>query len=110
MISVLIPTRNRPGHLLNAIRALVELADRPRDLELLLRADNDDRTDYEAQFVVSSCFDQPSTVLFRGLRHGYTNIHRYYNELARVAHGEWLMIWNDDILSSSTPGSCESNF
>ena len=29
-------------------------------------------------------------------RYGYAGLHRYYNQLAAMATGDWLMVWNDD--------------
>ena len=29
-------------------------------------------------------------------RYGYKRLHEYYNHLAKIAAGEWLLLWNDD--------------
>ena len=44
MISVLIPTRNRPGLLSRAVRSLIDNASDPDNVELLGRFDADDPT------------------------------------------------------------------
>jgi hypothetical protein len=32
------------------------------------------------------------------VRRGYANLHTYYNRLAEIARGDWLLLWNDDAL------------
>jgi hypothetical protein len=84
VISVLVPSRGRPAQLARSIASLGD-----GDLEVLVRIDDDDpcRDEYLALPYISV------TV---GPRHGYAQLHRYYNELAERAAGEWLLIWNDD--------------
>lgn len=84
IVSVLVPSRQRPELLARSIDSLGG-----GDFEVLVRLDEDD----------------PRLVDYAGLgsaavgpRHGYPSLHNYYNELARRASGEWLMIWNDDCL------------
>lgn len=61
------------------------------DWELLVAVDEDDPE-----------FDQYCVPKMAGVKicpsthHGYQNLHEYYNDLAKVAHGDWLMLWNDD--------------
>ncbi len=31
-------------------------------------------------------------------RHGYAKLHEYVNVLAKMAHGRWLLLWNDDAI------------
>jgi glycosyltransferase involved in cell wall biosynthesis len=83
MISVLVPSRERPELLARSIDSLGE-----GDLEILVRVDDDDpRLDeYRRRF--------PGLVI--GRHHGYLGLHHYYNELAERARGDWLLLWNDD--------------
>jgi Glycosyl transferase family 2 len=84
MISVLVPSRERPEALARSIDSLGE-----GDFEVLVRVDEDDpRRDGYDQF--------PGLVV--GPRHGYAALHHYFNELAERARGDWLVIWNDDAI------------
>ena len=83
MISVLVPSRERPELLARSVESLGDA-----EIEVLVRVDEDDpRLDgYAARFAD----------LVVGPRHGYGSLHHYYNELAERARGDWLFIWNDD--------------
>ena len=85
MISILVPSRERPELLERSIASLG-----PGDLEVLVRVDDDDPRlgDYRRLF--------PGAIV--GPHHGYAALHHYYNELAARARGDWLVIWNDDSL------------
>lgn len=101
-ISVLLPTRGRWDPCRRSVLALRQLAERPRDIEVLLRHDDDDPPP-----PFSKDEDEAGAFcafrIFGGLRHGYGGMHHYYNELARAARGDWLLIWNDDT-DMLTPG------
>lgn len=63
----------------------------------MLGIDNDDLDSGDA--IVQACQDLPCAVWpvpFFPL--GYANLHRYNNELALRASGDWLAIWNDDVV------------
>ena len=86
MISVLAPSRGRPEPLRRSVQSLGR-----GDIEVLVRVDEDDPRldDYLAL---------PGMDVIVGPHHGYGALHRYYNELAERATGEWLLIWNDDCI------------
>ena len=86
MISVLVPSRERPELLARSIESLGDA-----DLEVLVRVDDDDPRldDYRAL---------PGIELIVGPHHGYGSLQHYYNELAERATSDWLFIWNDDCL------------
>lgn len=86
MISVLLPTRNRPMSLARSVTSLLDNA--TGEIEILIRVDDDETLPYG--FADSGCR------VITGPRYGYRYLHRYYNELAGMAQGEWLMLWNDD--------------
>lgn len=90
-ISVLCPTRNRPELLAKSVKSLLGNADNPYQVEVLLAVDPDDEESYlnvvDGVTVISSVMPE---------RFGYQRLHGYYNALARVARGKWLVIWNDD--------------
>lgn len=92
MITVLVPTRGREEALRKSVDSLTNNAS---DLvEILVRYDHDELDhNYCERFkphVQEYCFTGP--------RHGYKNLHMYYNELAKKAKGDWLLLWNDDAL------------
>lgn len=91
LISVLLPTRNRPGSLRVSVASLLDQAAVPQDIEILLAADPDDDT---ARSAVSDGL--PARVWTAPERYGYEGLFRYYNHLATLAAGDWLMLWNDD--------------
>lgn len=90
MISVLLPSRGRPKPLADSIGSLLDLADRPGTIQILIAADPDDPGTYEA--------DLPwqATVWTAPERYGYPRLHEYVNRLAQRADGDWLMLFNDD--------------
>lgn len=91
MISILLPTRKRLPALMQSVRTLYNLAAKPDELELVLRVDDNDPTDY------SDFKWRKNTQLLVGPRWGYKGMHRYYDEVSRAATKPWLLIWNDDM-------------
>lgn len=58
-------------------------------VEILVAIDNDDPE--------INKYEQIANIkLFKTDRHGYENLHEYYNLLSRKAKGDWLMLGNDD--------------
>ncbi|WP_433364068.1 glycosyltransferase family 2 protein [Streptosporangium sp. CA-115845] len=97
MISVLLPSRRRPESLVDSIGSLRVMADNPDGLEILVAADPDDPdTAVAAERSRAICWVAPT-------RYGYHRLHEYANHLARLASGEWLLLWNDDA-RMLTPG------
>lgn len=96
MISVLIPTRGRDERLRRTVAVLMDKAEDPSRVEILLRVDEDDPAAYE-----------PGAIPWRVVRgprgRGYRDLHLFYDELARVAAGQWLYIYGDDV-TMQTPG------
>lgn len=90
MISVLLPSRGRPGPLAESIASLRDHAAHPERLEILVAADADDPE------TCSTAYRLDCRLVTFKHRHGYSGLHHYVNELARQASGEWLMLWNDD--------------
>lgn len=91
LISVMCPTRLRLDALTRSLASLDEQA-RGGELEFLLAVDPDDDTDYEGL----------GTVVRFSERVGYTRLHEYYNVLAVLARGDWLLLWNDDCIMTTT--------
>lgn len=86
MISVLVPSRNRPTILRESLSSLGY-----GDFETLVYIDNDDPSRREYMEV-------PTTYTLVGKRHGYPGLQHYINELCKLASGDWLFLWNDDAL------------
>lgn len=93
MISVLLPTRGRPGLAAEAIASLRDLA--AGDVEVLLRIDDDDMY---ARTYRALLTDIEHVWIAIGPRLGYRRLHEYVNELAGIAEGTHLLLWNDDAL------------
>lgn len=90
MISVLLPSRGRPRALAESIATLLDLADKPGGIQVLVAADPDDKPTLQASLPwQASIWTAPK-------RYGYPRLHEYVNRLAERADGDWLMLWNDD--------------
>lgn len=97
VISVLLPTRGRVDELRAAVDNLRRFAADASLLEIMVAADPDDPD------TIAAAQDLGLTLHVAPKRYGYQGLHHYYNYLASVATGEWLMIWNDDC-KILTPG------
>ena len=89
-ISVLLPSRGRPKALRETVAGLLDLADHPDAIQVLVAADPDDP---ETRGVVPPA---QATVWTAPERYGYPRLHEYVNRLAALSDGDWLMLWNDD--------------
>lgn len=93
MISVLCPSRGRPDLLDKSLRSLLDT--RTAKVELLVAADPDDHATVEVAVALGAAVWMPAERL------GYRRLHDYYNALASLASGDWLLIWNDDAVMHS---------
>lgn len=83
-ISVLIPSRQRAAMLAEHAPSW-----KTKDTEVLVAVDEDDpELDLYKQILGIRLFVTP--------KHGYENLHEYYNFLCTQAKGNWLMLSNDD--------------
>lgn len=103
MISVLCPSRGRIASLVNSIRSLADNATDPDRVEVLVAADPDDEMTTAAPLDGHLPLGGEVRLWVAPERYGYARIHEYYNHLAAMARGEWLLLWNDDA-SMRTPG------
>lgn len=88
-ISVLMPTRERPTAAAQSIQSLGE----HKDVEILLYVDLDD------EYLDTYMDMRNKTVkVWTGERYRYRELHKYYNFLAKQSTGDWLMLWNDDVV------------
>jgi len=99
LISVLLPSRGRPADLAKAADSLLTLAADPGAVEILAAADPDD----EAMTLARAWLPRQIQVWTVPERFGYKRINEYFNALAALAKGEWLLLFNDDA-AMLTPG------
>lgn len=83
-VSVLVPSRLRASMLAESVQTWLH-----PDVEILVAVDKDDP-------ILSAYEKIPGIKLFKSERHGYQNLHEYFNMLAKEAKGDWLMLGNDD--------------
>lgn len=90
MISAIFPSRGRPESLIAAANSLKWNATAPSQVEVIIAADPDDPDTITAAKTAGVWhWTAPE-------RWGYDRLHLYYNHLAGLAHGDWLLLWNDD--------------
>lgn len=62
-----------------------------KDIEILIYVDYD-----EPELHKYSLLANDFTTVIIGPRFTYKKLHEYYNLLAKISKGDWLMLWNDD--------------
>lgn len=99
-IVVLLPTRQRAAQALESVRSLQRLAAEVESFRVLLAVDADD-DQAKAYTALGLDAGVRTSIAWFGERHGYRNLHEYYNQLAHYARdsfdASWLMLWNDDV-------------
>lgn len=98
-IGVLIPTRGRAKGLEESVKSLLELADDPKRIRILLGPDQDDTETIEhGKNVVLPYIESKgaSVYMIAFERLGYLGLAEYYNRLVPYAHSDWFILWNDD--------------
>lgn len=106
IVSALYPARGRPYALHRSTRSLLDLAAHPERVELLFAFDADDPQLASEMGIVASLgarYPASRLVTVIGARRGYARLHEYFNELAALSRGAWLLHWNDDT-DMVTPG------
>jgi hypothetical protein len=98
-VAALIPTRGRTKPLEKSIKSLIEQAEHPDTIQILIAFDNDDvKIIKYFQQAIQPWMDDNNvnyTVLSMD-RLGYQNLNLYYNKLAEYSNSDWLMGWGDD--------------
>jgi len=94
LVSVLIPTRQRTKQLISSVMSLMNRAQIPEEIEILLKFDNDDHQ--SVQEFLSSYFVQNCKVVVSPQGKGYADLHHGVNDLCKIASGEFLFLFNDD--------------
>ncbi len=92
------PTRSRPNDVVEVINSLIENVSDKKNIEILLKIDDDDTETYET---VTSKFkeliDVNIKILITTREKGYFNLSKYFYELFEISSGEWLFLFNDDL-------------
>lgn len=101
-IAVLVATRRRPGLVARMATSLVEKAADPQSFEILLAFDSDD-TKSLGDWAGLDVARRTQWRAIVGPRLGYSRLHEYYNALAGIARGDWLLLLGDDTFVT-TPG------
>jgi len=92
VISVLVPSRGRPESLAGSVSSLLGNAANPDGVEILVALDPDDDGPYADLRLGPRVWFWTAPE-----RYGYARLERYYNHLATMANGDWLLgTWNDD--------------
>lgn len=99
LVSVLLPTRKRPKNLVASMDSLLSLAVENKFIEFILRIDNDDNETIDVANKLCRILPIKYIIAQRGS--GYQELHNFYNDMARLATGDWLMIFNDDALMNT---------
>lgn len=94
LVSVLLPTRARPGPLTASVESLLEKAGDPDEIQICYAVDDDD----EATIELLGELARPTDTVWVTPRHGYSGLHQYVNELVPQAVGIWYLLWNDDAI------------
>lgn len=100
LVSVLLCTRGRPGWLVKSVESLMERAVNKDKIEFVFRADSDDHASIETCRRLMDKY--PHSQLWISPRgRGYLDIHQWTYALARLARGDWLLVWNDDAMMTT---------
>ena len=93
--SVLIPSRGRYLRLCQAVQSIKDTAADFADVEVLVRADDDDA---ETIAVCDELLDADliDHAIVGSRLGGYGSLYTFYDELAQHARGRWIWIMNDD--------------
>lgn len=96
LVSILIPTRGRPDHLRAAVDSVHSLASDKSCIEYLFRVDDDDFETIKVVEWLETLLPCKKVVAPRGS--GYFQMHTMVQDIAKLAEGDWLFLFNDDAL------------
>jgi len=104
-ISFLIPTRKRIKYLCKALNSMIVNVKNIKQVEVLIRIDNDDEESKEFwkvtndnQFTAKYKNELDIKIIVGGRGDGFPDLCIYWNELSRIAIGKWVNFWTDDVL------------
>ena len=100
-IAVLCPTRGRTVPLSLAIKSVVNRADKPDNIQIILGFDDDDGIGLKHFAEELQPWLDEKGVAYIALqfeRMGYAGLNRYYNGLAEQSDADWFLSWSDDAI------------
>lgn len=98
LCSVLLPSRGRVAGLRKAVESIFRAVSQPLRVEVIIRVDNDD----EESIIAARCLEArwspewPIRVVVGSRILGWKTLNLLYTEMAFLAKGQWLWIFNDD--------------
>ena len=100
LISFVLPTRGRKEMFIESIDSLFNTCSDTLSFEVLADDDEDDEETYSA---LQDYYSNKNNIYFFPFkeRQYYRGFHNYINFLVKHSHGDWLIIWNDDIVMRS---------
>ncbi len=96
LISIMIPTRGRPEHLVRSIDSCVSLAKDHSLLEFCLKIDEDDLETIKVVKKLEATVPINIKKVISPRGRGMADLHLYFTELCKVSTGDWLALYNDD--------------
>ena len=94
LISIILPTKNRPVGLLRTLDSVVNTASNLDDIEVLIRVDDNDDETWKVLRKIPEKLNR--RVLVGPYLGGFGQVYRLFNELAEVSCGDWILLFNDD--------------
>jgi len=94
-VSLMAVTRCSFEKIEKTISNIFETCNNTDNVEMLIRVDEDDPT--IDQILNSEIFHKYNTKLYAGVRHGYSGMNEYYNELIAMSTGDLLFHWGSDV-------------
>ena len=97
LVSVMVPSRGRPDRLRSTLANIRDTASHPERVEILVRLDDDDTPSLDIKDGLhAECAPCRLRVLVEPRGKGYDDIHRFFNEMAARAKGDYVMVFGDD--------------
>ena len=99
-ISVFTPTRERYDYLVRAMQSLVDTAEDLSRIEFIYAFDSDDLdTMNKFKEYADKAWPHANMIYHVApVRHGWKQVHKYMNDMAAIATGDWFFIWSDDAI------------
>ncbi len=95
-ISIILASRERFNHLVDTINLFFEMANNKNNIEFIIRCDNDDHV-FLKKINELPYFEKLKIII--GERYGgYIDLHKFYNEMASISTGKYIVPINDDLI------------
>lgn len=98
LCSTLIASYKRPDLLRKAIWSFRQEAEMPQPHEVIIRLADADPNSNEQKRLLEAEFENCHVII--GEHHGYNGLGKYVTEMLPLAGGEWINLWDDDMLIS----------